>query len=125
MTAIKKLDHIVITTPQAERCIAFYEKLGFASRDAGGRYELFAGDFKINVHIIGSELSPKAANVCAGSADVCFEIDGDIEKFKAQLEEQNIIPEQGIVARHGVRGDMRSVYLRDPDGNLLEFSSYE
>lgn len=122
---IKKIDHVVITTALPEACIAFYEKLGFKSRDAGGRYELFAGDFKINVHIKGSELSPHALNVQTGSADLCFEINGSIEDFRSELLKKGITDELGIVSRTGVRGTMKSVYLRDPDGNLIEFSSYE
>lgn len=122
---IKKLDHLVITTADVAACVAFYEKLGFRSRDAGGRWELFAGDFKINVHIRGHELEPKARNVQTGSADVCFELEGRVEDCFLSLQEQGVDIELGIVIRHGVRGEMRSLYLRDPDGNLVELSSYE
>lgn len=125
MAAIKKIDHLVITTARMAECIAFYEALGFASRDAGGRYELFAGDFKINVHVLGAELSPRAQNVQPGSADLCFEIEGNAEDLKRQFEEKGLEIELGVVARHGVRGEMHSIYLRDPDGNLIEFCSYE
>lgn len=121
---IRKIDHLVITTPQPEACLGFYEKLGFAPRDAGGRYELFAGDFKINVHILGSELSPHAGRVQPGSADLCFEYDGDLEAFKAEIEAKGIEVELGIVDRNGVKGPMRSFYLRDPDQNLVEFCRY-
>lgn len=55
---IKKIDHVVITTECIERCVKFYQCLGFSIRDAGGRYELLAGDFKINVHLRYQELSP-------------------------------------------------------------------
>lgn len=121
---IQKVDHMVITTRDIESCIAFYEKLGFTSQNAGERYELFAGDFKINVHIQGRELSPHAQNVQTGSADLCFEITEDIEAFKTCLENKELTIELGVVSRTGVRGDMRSVYLRDPDGSLVEFCSY-
>ncbi|MEG0339570.1 MAG: hypothetical protein RR573_06595 [Oscillospiraceae bacterium] len=60
---ICKVDHIVITTAKLSACIAFYEALGFRAQDAGGRWELFSGDFKINVHSRGHELEPKAKNV--------------------------------------------------------------
>lgn len=125
MAAIKKIDHIVITTANLEACIGFYEALGFSVRDALGRYELFAGDFKINVHVCGAELSPHAGHVQPGSADLCFELEGGIDAFKADLERAGIPIELGVVERHGVRGNMRSVYLRDPDKNLIEFCSYE
>lgn len=121
---IKKIDHLVITTANIDACLDFYERAGFASRDAGGRYELFAGDFKINVHILGRELSPHAGLVQPGSADLCFEV-SNVDDFKAMLLNSGIEIELGIVDRTGVRGKMRSVYTRDPDNNLIEFCSYE
>lgn len=122
---IRKIDHVVITTANWKRCIAFYEKIGFSARDGGGRYELFAGDFKINVHQKGAELQPHAAFVQCGSADLCFELDCDVDRFAVEMRKQGLQTEVGVVSRTGARGTMRSVYLRDPDGNLLEFSSYE
>lgn len=121
---IKKIDHLVITTAVPEECLAFYRKLGFKVRDAGGRYELFAGDFKINVHVRGQELSPHAQTVQTGSADLCFELEENLEAFRNRIEENRLIIELGIVKRTGVNGPMRSIYLRDPDGNLVEFCSY-
>lgn len=122
---IKKIDHIVITTEVPENCLDFYEKLGFEARYTSGRYELFGGDFKINVHIKGHELSPHAEHVQTGSADLCFEIEGSLEKFKQELETKGLIIELGIVERTGRNGKMQSIYLRDPDGNLVELCSYE
>ncbi|MEG1095193.1 MAG: VOC family protein [Clostridiales bacterium] len=122
---IKKVDHIVITTANIEECIEFYKKLGFTVHDDFGRYELFAGDFKINVHIKGHELLPHAKNVKIGSGDLCFEISDDINAFKDSLVAKNLEIEEGIVERHGVKGVMQSIYLRDPDGNLIELSKYK
>lgn len=122
---IKKVDHIVITTADIKKCLGFYEKLGFSADNAGERYQLFAGDFKINVHILGKELSPHAQNIKIGSADLCFEISGGIEKYKKDLENNGLQIELGVVQRNGTRGAMNSIYLRDPDGNLVEFCSYE
>lgn len=122
---IKKIDHAVITTAKLDQCIAFYIALGFNVKDGGGRYELFAGDFKINVHIKGRELSPHAQNVQTGSADLCFEITGNINDFKVQLQSKGIEIELGVVPRTGVLGAMQSIYMRDPDGNLIEFCAYE
>lgn len=122
---IKKIDHIVITTNDIEKCINFYSCLGFSPKDAGSRYELFAGDFKINVHIKNHELSPHAQYVQTGSADICLELAGDIEDFKMEILKKGIEIEIDLVNRTGVKGKMRSIYLRDPDGNLVEFSSYE
>lgn len=122
---IKKIDHIVITTADIDACTAFYRALGFDCREANGRWELFSGDFKINVHRKGFELEPKAQNVTAGSADLCFEICIPIEQCKDKLLEQGLEIELGVVLRYGVSGEMKSVYLRDPDGNLVELCSYE
>lgn len=122
---IQKIDHLVITTAQPEACLAFYTALGFRPRAADGRYELFAGDFKINVHVLGSELSPHAGCVTPGSADLCFEISNSLEAFVSKLTASGLSVALGIVNRNGVKGPMRSVYLRDPDGNLVEFCSYE
>lgn len=121
---IEKLDHIVITTPEPRRCLDFYKKLGFEIKDSAGHYEMFAGDFKINVHVKGSELSPHAQNVQPGSGDFCFAVSGKLEDFKKMLEANSIPIELGIVGRTGAHGPMQSIYLRDPEGNLLEFSSY-
>lgn len=122
---IKKIDHIVITTENIDDCVTFYKKLGFTAQSSGARCELFAGDFKINVHIKGEELSPHAQNVATGSADLCFEISEDILTFTKELTQKKLVIELGIVERTGVRGMMSSIYLRDPDGNLVEFSHYE
>ncbi|MGL5260571.1 MAG: VOC family protein [Lachnospiraceae bacterium] len=122
---IKKIDHIVITSSNIDATIGFYQKLGFLIRSNGERYELFAGDFKINVHILGKELSPHAKHIQTGSCDLCFEVTGSIEAFKEHLKENNLEMEMDIVERHGVYGSMKSIYLRDPDGNLVEISSYE
>ncbi|MEG0875507.1 MAG: VOC family protein [Oscillospiraceae bacterium] len=122
---IRKIDHMVITTAHLPACIAFYEALGFRAQDAGGRWELFSGDFKINVHRKGHELEPKALNVQTGSADFCLEIDENLALCRDRLIDCGITIELEIVTRHGVRGEMRSLYLRDPDGNLVELCSYE
>ena len=122
---IRKLDHLVITTARLEVCIAFYRALGFEAADAGGRWELYAGDIKINVHIEGRELEPKARHIQIGSADLCFELEVSLAECLTRLERAGIPPELGPVARHGVRGEMTSVYLRDPDDTLIELCRYE
>ena len=121
---IKKIDHFVITTAQAKACLDFYKKLGFQVSNAGNRYELRAGDFKINVHLLGHEIEPHAQHVQAGSADLCFEVDQPISDYYADLQAQGLHSFSGIVERHGVHGTMQSIYLRDPDQNLIELSSY-
>lgn len=122
---IRNIDHVVITTRDPMACLGIYEKLGFLPRINGDRYELYAGDFKINVHVLGNEHSPHAGNVQTGSADLCFEIDGSLETYQQTLEKMGFQIELGVVERSGAKGGMRSIYLRDPDGNLLEFCSYQ
>lgn len=117
----KNIDHFVITVkdPQASR--DFYYSLGFKIKDTGTRLEFHAGNFKINAHILGKELEPKAKAVTPGSADFCIELDIPLSEFISQTSAK---PETGIITRHGVHGEMHSVYYRDPDGNLLEFCNY-
>ncbi len=122
---IKKIDHLVITTNDMESTVAFYEKLGFTAKEEENRFVLFAGDFKINVHLLGKELFPHAQNVMPGSADLCFEIDGNIHDFEKHTKRQGLVAETPVVERNGVLGVMRSIYFYDPCGNLVEVSSYE
>ena len=120
---LKKIDHVVLTTAQPEACADFYQKLGFHFVDRGDRFEFMAGDFKLNVHFAGRELEPKAAHVQTGSVDLCFEVTS-LAAFCEILRRSEIGIERGPVVRHGVWGKMQSVYVRDPDGNLLEFCEY-
>lgn len=122
---IRKVDHFVITTEHMEPCVAFYTALGFHCYDAGGRWEFVSGDFKINVHYKGHELEPKARHVQTGSADFCLEVDEPLTTCIVKLLHHGIEIELGIVTRHGVKGEMKSIYVRDPDENLIELCSYE
>lgn len=121
---IKKIDHFVITTKNIDTCLNFYQKLGFTVNKEMGRYQLYQESFKINVHILGKELLPHAKNIQIGSVDICFELSTDIKNFVQYLNDNAIIIEEGIVNRIGTYGNMQSVYIRDPDGNLLEFCQY-
>ncbi|MEF9918528.1 MAG: VOC family protein, partial [Eubacterium sp.] len=105
---IKKVDHLVITTENMDACLSFYEQIGFSWAKNGERYELFAGDFKINVHQKGKELTPKASHVQSGSVDFCLEITDDPERLKEDYMSRKIPIECGVVKRNGVRGSMRS-----------------
>ena len=106
---IKNIDHFVITTKNISKTLDFYGRLGFQVKDCNTRYEL----------------SPHALDVKSGSSDVCFEISGNIAVYKKQLEDKGFEIELGVVKRTGVKGEMNSIYIRDCDGNLLEFCSYE
>ena len=135
-------DHIALPTADAERFIAFYTGLGFGTLGEdewrAGRRLLFSltfGDNKINVHppglraamagrpeyIVGLTAEP-------GCGDVCFVWAGGIDALVALLQERDIPRVTGPVGRQGGRGNDDvgvSVYIRDPDGNLVEFISYD
>lgn len=82
------------------------------------------GHQKINLHELGNEFEPKALNVKEGSADLCFITQTSVEEFKKHIESLGIEVIEGPVKRTGAIGEIFSIYLRDPDGNLIEVSNY-
>jgi len=121
---IKSLDHLVLTTRDAERCIDFYTRgLGMKLETFGqGRRALRFGDQKINLHDRGTVTDGYAAHPTPGSLDICFLADRPLDDVIAQLLEADIPIELGPVQRTGARFPLRSVYIRDPDQNLVEIS---
>ncbi|MBQ7515975.1 MAG: VOC family protein [Schwartzia sp.] len=123
---IRGLDHLVLTTENLSRCLDFYGGLlGLAVEESGGRYAIRIGRQKINIHQRPAEFLPAAGWPLAGSLDLCFAVTGDIEVTLAALREKGAVIIQGPVPRHGAAGDMQSLYLRDPDGNLVELGFYD
>lgn len=123
---IQSLDHIVLTTANLEKCLAFYEGLlGLRAEKRDGRHALRFGEQKINIHTKPAAFLPAAAYPLAGSLDLCFAVQGNAEETYAALRAKNAPLVSEIVTRHGARGAMKSVYLRDPDGNLVELGFYE
>ena len=120
---IRSLDHIVLICADPEATVAFYERVGM-QREAfgGGRLALRFGDQKINLHQAGAEFQPHAATPLPGTGDLCLLVDGPIEAVVEHLGEVGIAIEEGPVNRTGAVGPLRSVYVRDPDGNLVEFA---
>ena len=120
------LDHLVLTVADVERTAAFYrDVLGCVPLTFGeGRRALAFGDQKINLHQAGREFEPKARRPTPGSGDLCFVTASPIADVVASLELRGVAIEEGPVQRSGAQGPMTSVYLRDPDGNLLEVASY-
>jgi catechol 2,3-dioxygenase-like lactoylglutathione lyase family enzyme len=120
---IRSLDHIVLTCADPEATVAFYERVGMQREEfGGGRLALRFGDQKINLHQAGAEFQPHAATPLPGTADLCLLVDGPIEAVVTHLEAVGIPIEEGPVDRTGAVGPLRSVYVRDPDGNLVEFA---
>ena len=123
---IDHLDHLVITTQDLEKCLHFYvDILGMELDDSNGRYAVKFGSQKINIHRKIAEFLPAARNVTFGSQDICLIAQGDIHEIKAEIEAKGWPVELGIVQRTGACGPIDSIYLRDPDGNLIEISVYQ
>jgi len=122
---IEELDHLVLTVTDIDRTRAFYERvLGMESLVFGeGRHALMFGTQKLNLHEAGQEFEPKAAAPTPGSADLCFLTNSSMAEVVEHLEANSIEIIEGPVRRTGATGPIKSVYFRDPDGNLLEVSS--
>ncbi len=120
---VESLDHLVLTVSDIEATVRFYESLGMRREDFGdGRVALRFGDQKLNLHEAGNEIEPHAALPTSGSADLCFLVSGDIDEVAQSLSRAGIPVELGPVRRTGATAAIISLYLRDPDGNLVELS---
>ncbi|MEL6236567.1 MAG: VOC family protein [Pseudomonadota bacterium] len=124
------LDHLVLTVRDAERSCRFYTQvLGlieerFTGADGAERRALRLGDQKINLHVVGAEIVPHADMPQAGSADLCLRTRDPLSGWSAHLDRMGVPVELGPVARTGALGPITSLYLRDPDGNLIEIARY-
>ena len=125
MININRLDHLVLTVKDIDTTVTFYTRILGMKKEVfkESRVALKYGNQKINLHKLGNEFEPKAQNVKEGSADLCFIIDTPIKEAKEYIESLNIKIEEGIVNRTGANGEIQSIYLRDPDMNLIELSN--
>ena len=126
---IERIDHIVLTTRDKDACIRFYrDALGMElvrfKTPSEERLALKFGSQKINLHEWGSEFTPRAHVAVPGSLDLCFVASVPLEEVIRRLKERVIAIIEGPVAKTGALGPMRSVYVRDPDLNLVEISVY-
>jgi catechol 2,3-dioxygenase-like lactoylglutathione lyase family enzyme len=121
---IDHLDHIVLTTRDEEACVRFYVGvLGMQLETFGaGRKAFRFGNQKINLHIAGHEFEPKADKPTPGSLDLCFIASEPLDAVIVRLNESKVTIVEGPVLRTGATSRIRSVYLRDPDLNLIEIS---
>ena len=123
---VERLDHLVLTVKSIETTCEFYssilqmEVITFAVN----RKALTFGEQKINLHQSGAEFLPKAARPTAGSADLCFVIDTPLRETVTFLKDKGVTIEEGPVPRTGAVGSIQSIYIRDPDRNLIELSTY-
>ncbi len=98
------------------------KKIFFLDEDGRKRYSLNFDSYKLNIHEKGSEFEPKAFFPNSGSLDICFLSIGSIERWLIFLKKKNIKIIEGPVERIGAVGKMLSIYIRDPDNNLIEIS---
>jgi catechol 2,3-dioxygenase-like lactoylglutathione lyase family enzyme len=121
---IKSIDHVVLSTRDLDKCLDFYTRvLGMKLERYGkGRIALRFGDHKFNVHPPGFEAGIKARRPTPGSLDLCFLADRPLDDVIDHLKACNIPIEEGPSERTGARFTIRSVYVRDPDENLVEIS---
>jgi catechol 2,3-dioxygenase-like lactoylglutathione lyase family enzyme len=130
MTAkLKALDHLVLTVADMEASISFYQDVlgmqaqAFQAADGTTRWALKFGHQKINLHQQGAEFEPKALRATPGSADLCFLSDTPLEVWLAHFADHDIAVLEGPVRRSGAAGPIVSLYIRDPDQNLIEVSN--
>ena len=121
---IGHLDHLVLTTAHEDACVRFYvDVMGMALESFGaGRKAFRFGHQKINLHVKGHEFEPKAQWPTPGSLDLCFIASVPLDEVIARLQRLEVPILEGPVLRTGATSRIRSVYLRDPDLNLIEIS---
>ena len=126
---IGRIDHLVLTTANEAACIDFYTRvLGMRLENfVGGtppveRQALRFGAQKINLHVKGHEFEPKAHLPVPGALDLCFLASIPLNDVIARLAQAHWPVMEGPVLRTGATQRIRSIYVRDPDLNLIEIS---
>jgi catechol 2,3-dioxygenase-like lactoylglutathione lyase family enzyme len=124
---IDHIDHVVLTTRDLSSCLNFYsEILGMKiekfQTPTETRIALKFGNQKINLHQWGREFTPRAHVAAPGTLDLCFIASAPLEAVIQKLQEKNIKIIEGPVMKTGAVHKLRSVYVRDPDLNLVEIS---
>jgi catechol 2,3-dioxygenase-like lactoylglutathione lyase family enzyme len=127
---IDHIDHLVLTTRDKPACIRFYaEVLGMKlvafNTPTEERLAFAFGEQKINLHEWGREFKPHAHLPVPGALDLCFIASLPLDAVIAKLRAAKIAIIEGPVRKSGAQGPIRSVYVRDPDLNLVEISVYE
>lgn len=120
-------DHLVLTVASIERTVDFYTRVLGMEREVFGpqqRTALKFGPHKINLHQADNTFDPKAEHPMPGSADLCLLVD-DVSKVAAHLEDCGVPILVPASTRTGARGPLTSIYIRDPDLNLVELSQYQ
>ena len=123
---ITRIDHAVLTVRNIDATCEFYTRaLGMGVAAFGeGRKALTFGEQKLNLHQQGHEFEPKAQAPTPGSMDICFVSDRPLRQVVNHLQKIGIAIESGPVSRTGATGQIQSIYIRDPDNNLIEVCNY-
>jgi catechol 2,3-dioxygenase-like lactoylglutathione lyase family enzyme len=125
MIVVDRFDHLVLTVANTTATCDFYCRvLGMEVIHFEGRMALKFGRQKINIHERGHEIAPHAEKPTPGSADLCLIVDTPLDEVERVLKVAEIPVELGPVERTGATGKIRSLYVRDPDENLIELSHY-
>ncbi|MEM8535235.1 MAG: VOC family protein [Chloroflexota bacterium] len=126
MITLDRIDHFVLTVRDITATCDFYQQvLGMQVETfADGRTALHFDLQKINLHQAGYQFAPKAHSPVPGSADFCLITVDPLEQVIAHLRACDVAIEEGPVRRTGAQGTIASIYLRDPDGNLVEIAVY-
>ena len=124
---VERLDHLVLTVADIDASCAFYQRvLGMQVVTFGqGRKALAFGQQKINLHRLGAEFEPKALRPTPGSADLCLLVSTPLAEVMTHLQRCAVAIEEGPVPRTGATGPLLSVYIRDPDRNLIELANLQ
>ena len=127
---IDRIDHIVVNCKSVEISAAWYQRvLGMEREDFGAQHRtaLKFGGQKINLRPIDADVGSWPTGVCAesGAADICFITAVPPDEVVGHLHDNGVQILQGPVEKAGALGPILSVYCRDPDGNLIEISSYQ
>jgi catechol 2,3-dioxygenase-like lactoylglutathione lyase family enzyme len=127
MISIDRVDHLVLTVADVDRAVEFYERiLGMTPVTfPGGRRAVSFGPQTIKLHAASELVDPTATHPVPGSANLCFITTNAISEVQEHLRANDVRIEEGPVSRTGALGSITSLYLRDPDGNLIEVARYD
>lgn len=125
MPILAAIDHLVLTVSDLQKTLDFYcgilgcEEVSFGNN----RKAILLGEQKINLHVAGKEIQPNARCAVPGSADLCFLSTVPVQALIRHLAAHGVPLEEGPVKRTGARWPLLSIYVRDPDGNLIEIAN--
>ncbi len=127
MINIDRVDHLVLTVADVDRAVEFYELiLGMkALTFPGDRRAVTFGHQTVKLHAASELVEPTAMHPVPGSANLCFVTSSAISEVQTHLRANDVRIEEGPVARTGSLGPITSLYVRDPDGNLIEIARYD